>query len=159
MPKNVVVRKKGWISKPASADQTGKVSIVRVVDGKVEFLRSGDSGSFRETDKTKVSNRHTTKARSEIMVTPHHGTTRHVIFREGSWGVKTEKGKSFRVYDTKQEAIDAARERVRDGGELVVHGRDGQIISKDTLGATISEDRIRHAVRAVRNRQISAKKT
>ncbi|MFN7139824.1 MAG: DUF2188 domain-containing protein, partial [Limisphaerales bacterium] len=117
MPKNVVVRKKGWISKPASADQTGKLSIVRIVDGKVEFLRSDDSGSFRETDKTKVSNRPTTKAAGEIMVTPHHGTARHVIFRDGSWGVKTEKGKSFRVYGTKQEAIDAARERATGGGE------------------------------------------
>ena len=40
------------------------------------------------------------------------------------------------VHDTQREAEDAAREMLRNsgGGELITHGRDGKIRSKDTIG-------------------------
>lgn len=60
---------------------------------------------------------------------------RHVVPADGG-GWNVEKPDASRVsahYDTQREAIARAREIVANtGGELVVHGRDGQIRHKDT---------------------------
>ena len=53
----------------------------------------------------------------------------HVIPYEGKWAVQSEGHKKLSsVFDTKQEAIDKARELARiSGTEIRIHGRNGQI--------------------------------
>lgn len=60
-------------------------------------------------------------------VTPHP---------DGGWQVKGEgNSKATIITDTKQEAIDAAREIAKNQGtELIIHGKDGKIQSKDSHG-------------------------
>lgn len=60
-------------------------------------------------------------------VTPHP---------DGGWQVKGEgNSKATVVTDTKQEAIDIARGIAKNQGtELVIHGKDGKIQSKDSHG-------------------------
>lgn len=54
----------------------------------------------------------------------------------GDWANK-KKGneRATDLHRTQKDAIDAAREDLRKegGGELVVHGKDGQIVRKDTI--------------------------
>ena len=60
---------------------------------------------------------------------------RHVVPAEGGgWNVeKPHASRASAHYDTQREAIARARDIVANtGGELVVHGRDGQIRAKDT---------------------------
>lgn len=63
-------------------------------------------------------------------------STRHVVPHKDGWANK--KGGSERatsVHDTKREAERAAREQSRrEGSELVIHGKDGAIQSKDSHG-------------------------
>ena len=60
-------------------------------------------------------------------VTPH---------KDGGWQVKGAGNDRATVRtETKQEAIDAARTITRNQGtELVIHGKDGKIQSKDSHG-------------------------
>jgi len=64
------------------------------------------------------------------------GNTRHVVPHPEGWANK--KGGAERassVHDTKREAEATAREQSkREGSELVVHGKDGQIQRKDSHG-------------------------
>lgn len=63
----------------------------------------------------------------EQHVTPHHG---------GGWQIKgAGNEKATKVTQTKQEAVNIAREIARNqGSELVIHGSDGKIQSKDSHG-------------------------
>src|SRR5918912_804459 len=78
------------------------------------------------------------------------GKNQHVVPHNGKWAVRVEGGKRLTsVYDTKQEAIDAARTIARDqSGKLVVHGRSGQVFQRSDARGLVSEDRIRKVVRA-----------
>ena len=61
---------------------------------------------------------------------------RHVVPHERGWADRRQgASRPAQVYGTQQEAIDAARERLRNsgGGELNIHGRDGQIREKDSV--------------------------
>lgn len=60
-------------------------------------------------------------------VTPHPG---------GGWQVKGEgNSKATKVTDTKAQAVDAGRKISQNqGSELVIHGKDGKIQSKDSHG-------------------------
>ena len=60
----------------------------------------------------------------------------HVVPRDGKWAVR--KGGADRVtrrFDTKREAVEAAREIARKQRvELYIHGRDGRIRQRDSYG-------------------------
>lgn len=62
---------------------------------------------------------------------------RHVVPNpEGGWDVvKPHAERASSHHDTQQEAIDRGREIVHNlgGGELRIHGRDGQIRDSDTV--------------------------
>lgn len=64
---------------------------------------------------------------------------RHVVPNpDGGWDVTAENAKrASSHHETQAEAIDRAREIIRNkgGGELSVHGEDGQIRQKDTVAA------------------------
>ncbi|MEW8090730.1 MAG: DUF2188 domain-containing protein [Candidatus Thiodiazotropha endolucinida] len=56
--------------------------------------------------------------------------------KDGSWANKrNDADKASSLHDTQKEAIDAARDMLRNqgGGELITKGRDGRIRSKDTI--------------------------
>jgi len=63
--------------------------------------------------------------------------TRHVVPNpSGGWDIK--RGGSSRAsshHETKQPAVDRARgQSQREGSELIIHGRDGKIQSRDSHG-------------------------
>ena len=62
---------------------------------------------------------------------------RHVVPNsDGGWDVKAPHGQRSSAHtDTQAEAIDRARAIVGNtgGGEIVIHGRDGQIRDSDTV--------------------------
>lgn len=61
----------------------------------------------------------------------------HVVPRtDGDWSVKREGAKrSSVVTETQAEAIKEARKIAqKEGGELIVHGKDGQIRDKSSYG-------------------------
>jgi hypothetical protein len=60
----------------------------------------------------------------------------HVVPHHGKWAVKgAGNSRATKVHDTQQEAIDTAREIARNqGGELLIHGRNGQIRERDSVG-------------------------
>lgn len=61
----------------------------------------------------------------------------HVVPRkDGDWSVKREGAKrSSAVTETQAEAIKEARKIAqKDGGEMSVHGKDGQIREKSSYG-------------------------
>ncbi len=62
---------------------------------------------------------------------------RHVVPNpKGGWDVRAgDAQRSSAHADTQQQAIDRAREIVHNagGGEVLIHGRDGQIRDKDTI--------------------------
>jgi hypothetical protein len=65
------------------------------------------------------------------------GGTRHVVPNpDGGWDNKKGGGeRASSHHDTKQDTIDRAREQSRrEGSELVIHGKDGKIQSKDSHG-------------------------
>lgn len=56
---------------------------------------------------------------------------------DGAWCNKRhDAGRASSRHDTQAEAEAAARQMLRNqgGGELITHGRDGKIRSKDTIG-------------------------
>ena len=55
---------------------------------------------------------------------------------DGSWENKrNDKDRATSVHDTQKEAQQAAKENLQNqgGGELTTKGRDGKIVSKDTI--------------------------
>lgn len=83
----------------------------------------------------------------------------HVLLQNGKWAVKTE-GSTLptAVYNSKQEAIDAARKMASaNGRNLLVHGRSGQILRGSVAPTTLNEDKLRAAIRLLG--QTSATKT
>jgi hypothetical protein len=60
----------------------------------------------------------------------------HVVPHPDGWAVRGEgNSRATSVHDTQQEAINVAREIARNqGGELLIHGRDGQIRERDSSG-------------------------
>ncbi|WP_035295971.1 DUF2188 domain-containing protein [Brevibacillus thermoruber] len=64
------------------------------------------------------------------------GRNQHVVPHRDGWAVKGEgNSKATRVTDTKQEAINIAREIARNQqSELFIHGKDGKIQSRDSHG-------------------------
>lgn len=73
----------------------------------------------------------------------------HVVPHGDKWAVKSEGSERFTsVFDTKQEAIDNAREIARRSGtELLVHGRSGQVFRSVDSPGRLSEQTIRKVVR------------
>lgn len=64
------------------------------------------------------------------------GRDQHVVKHERGWAVKgAGNERATGVYGTQAEAIDAGRRIVQNQrSELLVHGRDGRIRSKDSFG-------------------------
>ncbi len=66
------------------------------------------------------------------------GKNQHVTYNKdsGTWNVKGEgNSRATKITDTKQQAIDTARKIARNqGSELVIHGKDNKIQSKDSHG-------------------------
>jgi hypothetical protein len=61
---------------------------------------------------------------------------RYVVEHDEGWAVVKElHERASAVFQTQAEAMDRAREIIRNlgGGEIVVRGRDGQIRLKDTV--------------------------
>lgn len=60
----------------------------------------------------------------------------HVVPREDGWAVQGAGAKrATELFDRKADAVDRAREISRNQGtELLIHGRNGQIQSKDSHG-------------------------
>lgn len=60
----------------------------------------------------------------------------HIVPHGRDWAVRGEgNGRVTSVHDTQREAINAGREIARrQGGELLIHGRDGQIRERDSTG-------------------------
>ncbi len=60
----------------------------------------------------------------------------HVVPHANGWATRHEgAGRAGRVTTTQEAAIDIARAASRrEGAELVIHGRNGQIRSKDSHG-------------------------
>ncbi len=60
----------------------------------------------------------------------------HVVPRDDGWAIRGAGAKrDTGHFDRKQDAVDRAREITQNQGtELVIHGRDGQIQSKDSHG-------------------------
>lgn len=65
------------------------------------------------------------------------GKDQHVVRHERGWAIKGAGNENATaVFGTQAEAIDAGRQiAVNQHSELVVHGRDGRIRSKDSFGA------------------------
>jgi uncharacterized protein YdaT len=60
----------------------------------------------------------------------------HVVPHDGGWAVKGEKAsRATEVFDHKKDAVDRARGIAqKQGTELLIHGRDGKIESRDSHG-------------------------
>ncbi len=60
----------------------------------------------------------------------------HVVPHGDGWAVKgAGADRATAIYPTKQPAVDRAREIAKNQGtELLIHGKDGQIQSKDSHG-------------------------
>ncbi len=65
------------------------------------------------------------------------GKNQHVVRHEDGWAVRgANTQRATGVFGTQAEAIDAGRRiAVNQRSELLVHGRDGRIRSKDSFGA------------------------
>ena len=64
------------------------------------------------------------------------GRNQHVIPHQGKWAVKSEGSqRATSIHKTQAEATEKAREIARrQKSELLVHGRDGQIRSRNSFG-------------------------
>lgn len=64
------------------------------------------------------------------------GKNQHVVPHEGKWAVRSEGSKRVgSKHETKQEAVDAGRQRAKsERSELLIHNRDGKISSRDSEG-------------------------
>ena len=60
----------------------------------------------------------------------------HVVPHENKWAVRKEGSeKVIKITSTQMEATDYARKiAIKEGGEVVIHGRDGRIRDKDSYG-------------------------
>jgi hypothetical protein len=60
----------------------------------------------------------------------------HVVQRNDGWGVRREGNSRDSIQArTQQEAIDLAQQTARnEGGEVIIHGRNGQIRDRDSYG-------------------------
>ncbi len=60
----------------------------------------------------------------------------HVVPYGDEWAVRgSGNSRVTSVHDTQREAINAGREVARNqGGELLIHGRNGQIRERDSVG-------------------------
>lgn len=60
----------------------------------------------------------------------------HVVPHEGGWAVKgAGSGRATKVFGTQAEAVQSARATaIKQGSELLVHGRNGQIRERNTYG-------------------------
>lgn len=83
----------------------------------------------------------------------------HVVPHGDKWAVRSEGSARFTsVFDTKQEAIDSAREIARrSGAEFLVHGRNGQVFRSVDSPGRLSEKTIREVVREFAQRPSSRK--
>jgi uncharacterized protein YdaT len=63
-------------------------------------------------------------------------SNQHVVPHADGWAVKGEGAeRASSVHRTQQEAIDRGREVARNqNSELFIHGRDGRIRARDSLG-------------------------
>ena len=64
------------------------------------------------------------------------GKNQHVVPHEGKWVVKGEGNqRATSIHDTQAAVTERAREIARrQNSELMVHGRDGEIRSRDSFG-------------------------
>ena len=64
-------------------------------------------------------------------------TPQHVVPRNGQWAVRREGStRDTKRFETQEAAIRTARRIARNqGGELVVHGRDGRIRKRSSYGS------------------------
>ncbi|HBL31021.1 MAG TPA: hypothetical protein DD490_29690 [Acidobacteria bacterium] len=81
--------------------------------------------------------------------------TQHVVAHGGQWAVKGEGSRRATVFETKQDAIDAAQQIAAETGtDLLVHGKAGQIFYpseiKSSLDEAILRMEVREMVRALR---------
>lgn len=86
----------------------------------------------------------------------------HVVGHDGGWVVRSSRTGRFvtRTYPIKSEAIDAGRRIARtSGGELLVHGRNGQIFQHVSVPSTISESLYRKLIRASNKKTTSVRTT
>jgi len=67
--------------------------------------------------------------------------TVHVYPSNGTWTVKQE-GKSAKTFSTQHEAVLAAKKiaKARKAAQLVVHGKNGQILEYEAHGMTRIQD-------------------
>ena len=67
--------------------------------------------------------------------------TVHVFSSDGAWEVKSEGAKGH-IYPSQREAIAAALQAIRNKsiGQVVIHGKKGQIRERDTYGMTPIQD-------------------
>jgi len=72
----------------------------------------------------------------------------HVVPYGGHWAVRKEGNTRITsVYKTKRDAISAARKFASSGAsELVIHGRNGKVLEKDTYGQEPILARYRFAI-------------
>jgi hypothetical protein len=62
-------------------------------------------------------------------------TNIHVVPRDGDWAVKEGAQRDSSHHCTQAEAINAAKQTAqREGTEMFVHGRNGQIRERNTYG-------------------------
>lgn len=64
------------------------------------------------------------------------GKNQHIVRHEDGWAVKgAGNEKATAVFRTQAEAVEAGKRiATNQGSELLVHGRDGRIRSKDSYG-------------------------
>lgn len=64
------------------------------------------------------------------------GKNQHVVPHVDGWAVRGERNdRASSVHDTQAQAIEAARQTaIRQGSEMLVHGRDGQIRERNSYG-------------------------
>jgi hypothetical protein len=64
------------------------------------------------------------------------GRNQHVVPRDGAWAVKgAGNAKATALHETQAKAIAHAKQIARNQkSELLIHGRDGQIRSRDSYG-------------------------
>lgn len=60
----------------------------------------------------------------------------HVVPHNGSWAVKgAGNSRASSIHNTQREAISAARETaIRQGSEMLIHGKNGRIRERNTYG-------------------------
>lgn len=64
------------------------------------------------------------------------GKNQHVVPRGNRWAVVGEgNGRASSIHDRQSDAAEAARSTaIREGSEVLVHGRNGQIRERNTYG-------------------------